>query len=1014
MLLVGHAVGSEPSKIHKVKLNGQTFTLPVGFTIELVAGPPLIERPIHADFDDQGILYVADSSGSNEAVEVQLAKKPHRIVRLKDSDGDGKFDQSTVYADRMMFPAGAMWLDGSLYVAAPPSIWKLTDTNGDGIAEKREEWFKGKTLTGCANDLHGPFAGPDGWIYWCKGAFAKQEYERPGKPFITRAAHIFRARRDGSGVEAVMTGGMDNPVELVFTPGGERIFSTTFFQRPAQGKRDGLVHAVYGGVYGKENDVTLDHPWTSPSLMPVMTHMGAAAPAGLMRYESETFGPEYRDNLFCAQFNLRKVSRHVLVPDGATFKTIDSDFLVSDNFDFHPTDVLEDADGSLLVIDTGGWYKLCCPSSVLAKADVLGAIYRIRKTDAKPIDDPRGLKIEWKALSVGDAAALLGDPRPIVRKRTIDRLAELGEQSIRTLHEVITNSKSSEVRRNAVWALTRITDMNGRIIAFQGLRDADETVRQTAAHTFAVQRDVYGPAIRLGDHLSKLSMMNRRAIAEAIGRVGNKEESPDLLKQLENENDRVTEHSLIYALIEIGDAASVAKGLESENATVRRAALTALDQMNGKQLRAEQVTKELNAKDDKLRSVAWWIASRHPEWGNDVAGVLRERLIARPIVEPAELERHLATFAGSKSIQKLMADLAVSHNAETRAILFSAMRAVRLKQTPTAWIDMVTAALDLDDEVWPHAVETVRSLKLTTDQAKQLASALRTIGESDREGSKRRLALAAIPGGLKNVSAPLLSFLQDGLKSEDASSLSATILASAKLDSAQLIALAESFKTVGPMEIDRLLDAYASAKDPAVGNALLEALTASPLRTSLRIDRLTPIFTQCQTDANTLYAMIDADAEKQKAKLKEMLPKLAGGDIRRGQAVYLSPKVQCAACHAMGYQGGKIGPDLTHIGKIRSEADLLESILFPSATLVRSFEPVKLVLNSGAVHSGLIQSENAGEVVLQLTVDQQMRIRREDIETMLPGKISIMPAGLDQQLTVQELGDLIAFLKAQQ
>ena len=66
----------------------------------------------------------------------------------------------------------------------PPSIWKLTDTNGDGVADQRVEWFQGKTLTGCANDLHGPYLGPDGWIYWCKGAFAQQTYERPGQAAV--------------------------------------------------------------------------------------------------------------------------------------------------------------------------------------------------------------------------------------------------------------------------------------------------------------------------------------------------------------------------------------------------------------------------------------------------------------------------------------------------------------------------------------------------------------------------------------------------------------------------------------------------------------------------------------------------------------------------------------------------------------------------------------------------------------------------------------------------------------
>src|SRR6185436_7987435 len=157
---------------------------------------------------------------------------------------------------------------------------------------------------------------------------------------------------DGSGIEPVMTGGMDNPVGVAWTPEGELIFTTTFFQHPGGGQRDGLIHAIYGGVYGKPHDVLDDHKKTG-DLMPVLTHMGPAAPCGLARYESRRFGDEFQNNLFACQFNLHKVSRHVLVPDGSTFKTRDSDFLVSDNPDFHPTDVQEDADGSLLVVDTG-------------------------------------------------------------------------------------------------------------------------------------------------------------------------------------------------------------------------------------------------------------------------------------------------------------------------------------------------------------------------------------------------------------------------------------------------------------------------------------------------------------------------------------------------------------------------------------------------------------------------------------------------------------------------------------
>ena len=380
IVLFGLASASQGGE---VKLDGRTFTIPDGFTIERIAGPPLVDRPITAAFDDLGRLYVADSSGSNDNVKKQLAEKPHRIVRLEDTDGDGVFDKQIVFADKMMFPEGTMWLGDSLYVAAPPSIWKLTDTNGDGVADDRVEWFQGKTLTGCANDLHGPYRGPDGWIYWCKGAFAPQSYDRPGKsPFNTRASHIFRCRPDGTGIEPVMTGGMDNPVDVVFTPGGERIFTTTFFVHPGGGQRDGLIHAIYGGIYGKVHEPIFEpaHKWTSPQVMPVLLHMGPAAPCGLARYESDAFGKAYQDNVFACYFNLHKVSRHVLVVDGASFKTKDEDFVSSPDLDFHPTDVIEDADGSLVIVDTGGWYKLCCPTSQLHKPDVLGAIYRVRRS----------------------------------------------------------------------------------------------------------------------------------------------------------------------------------------------------------------------------------------------------------------------------------------------------------------------------------------------------------------------------------------------------------------------------------------------------------------------------------------------------------------------------------------------------------------------------------------------------------------------------------------------------------
>jgi len=1000
------------------------FTVPDGFTIEACTTTDLVERPITAAFDEQGALYVADSSGSNDPVQQQLKNPTHRIMRLVDQDGDGRFDAKTAYADKMMFPEGTMWFDGSLYVSAPPSIWKLTDRDGDGVAEERVEWFQGKTLTGCANDLHGPYLGPDGWIYWCKGAFAEQTYDRPGRtPLVTKASHIFRCRPDGSKIESVMTGGMDNPVDVAFLPTGERFLSCTFFQNPSGGNRDGLIHALYGGLFGKVHAVLDGHPRTYPNVLPVFDHLGPAAPCGLHRLESRLWGDSFHDNLVTCCFNLHKVTRHKLTPVGGTFRSETSDLVVSDNIDFHPTDVVEDADGSLLIVDTGGWYKLCCPTSQLGKPDVLGAIYRIRPTGMPKTSDPRGLKLTWTNVAADDLAKRLTDPRPAVRSRTRQAFRAAGEAGVRAFDSLVNLNDAAACE--AVWAASWIDHPAARDWVRKQLGHSSEAVQRVALHVAGTWKDESAskPAAAL---LASKTPTVRRAAAEALSQIGGPVDVATILNALAGveSDDWASVHALTDALLSIAAKDETLAGLQSTSPTVRRSVLMALEQIAPAAVPVQSVLESLRSPNSDCREAAQWVIGRHPEWGSELVSTFSQQIRSATLEPEAERElaQQIASLTSSSAIQEMLGNL-LKEDGKSAAVsdrVLAILRASQLKAAPASWI----AALDTDlarRAASPQpTLQTIRAVAIPRDHAAALVTQLVRLGRSDKLPPAVRLeAIASIPGGAGTLSDEQFALAESALSNDalDARNWGVSVLATAKLTPDQRQRIVPLLGKATPLELDRLVGLLAGVSDVELQQAALAAIEASDSFRSLRPDVLRTVFGKEAPESvakqrDELIAKLNVDLAKQQTRLEETLTSLPAGDVRRGQLVFTNKKFACTSCHAIGYLGGKIGPDLTRIGQIRVERDLLEAILFPSASFVRSYEPLMVVTTSGLTHSGLVKRDTPEEIVLTTKPDQEVRIPRLEIEEVRPGTVSIMPAGLDQQLSAQELADLVAFLRA--
>ncbi len=1023
--------------LQRQEIDGRVFWVAAGYTLEKVAAAPLTERPISAVFDDAGRLYVTEASGTNAPVKEQVVERPHRVVVLEDRDGDGKFDQRHEFADQLMLPEGVLYHRGDVYVTAPPEIWRLRDRDGDLKADEREAYLNPTTLTGCANDLHGPFIGRDRWIYWCKGAFAEQSWPQPGQPnWKTTASHVFRRHPITGAVEPVYTSGMDNPVEFSTTLDGERFVVGTFLLHPAGGKRDGMVHAIYGGVYGKPHQVLDSHPRTSPDLMPVMTHMGPAAPAAVTTFESTALFDQPESILACAQFNLQQVSLHRLQRLGATYSTQDQTLVRSEQIDFHPTDLIEDADGSLLLVDTGGWYRLCCPTSHLDQSAALGGIYRLRREGAPVVDDPRGLALSWDQLSREELARRLVDPRHEVRRQALEWLlvrkdADSSIVAEDLLLEMVgaerkNTSRPVALRAEALWGLISCGTAKAEEIVVKQIDHSEPLLRKVAMHGASLWRwQSAVPALT-----SRLSgpADEARVAAEALGRLGDVRVIPELFARAFATDDEILRHSLLYAVIELGNVEAVARQLGNATDDTQRATIAfVFDEMcrdanqRERVLPTEQILPWLAHQDPVIRRLASWIVRHRQSPGSRLVRWLD------PLKEvPAELSiDEIASLANVNALDD-----------EAQAVLVN-----WITKPQSGWQQSCAAAILRSTKVneWPKACSAAVVKQLQITEGKELRATGLPWFAFDRavklEDAHLRAALIGWANDVRLVTSERLRaywLVADDavvakaavelatveLTSESEGNRQAAVRLLEALPAREIVAapLLERLPEASPLELRTLLSVIARAANAESAKGLAVALRESPLVKVMPHAELTDLFKRSGPEIKSVIEAYQAEFSQSFAKQREALltleRELPPGDRVHGLQVFRSAKAACSACHSIGYVGGKIGPDLSRIGGIRTRIDLLEAIIYPSQSFVRSYEPVSVLTTAGQVYSGIEVESSATEIVLQTTADTKQRILRADIDQIQPGTVSVMPAGLDRQLSKQELADLLELLSA--
>jgi putative heme-binding domain-containing protein len=457
-------------------------------------------------------------------------------------------------------------------------------------------------------------------------------------------------------------------------------------------------------------------------------------------------------------------------------------------------------------------------------------------------------------------------------------------------------------------------------------------------------------------------------------------------------------------------------------------ALVALDNIPGGDLTASEIVPLLNSRDDDLRQAARWLLNRHEEWGGELVEWFRDemsRLPPEPNDESAaanELRSLLVSFASHPAVGQLLTDTLIQTGSTSaaRRLTLQVIAAAKLSHSPPQWRAAVASAIDgRDPSLVPLAVAAARELPVPPKREGGLVAALVAVADSPKYAPKLRVeALATVADQLPDMSDVRFRLLLDALTAQDSvdvRSSAADAISRASLTEGQLDELCSLVGAAGPLELNQLLPPFGRVTDEQLALKLVSSLKESAALPSLRIDILRETLAKygpsVQNALVELESLVNVDAAAQRRRIEELLPQMESGDIRRGHAVFYSSKAVCSTCHRLGAAGGTTGPDLSRIGETRTERDLLESILYPSLSFVRSYEAVLFITVDGKAINGVIRDETPDEYVVATGPDQEVRIPRDDVDEIHPSTVSIMPAGLDKQLTTQELADLVTFLK---
>jgi putative heme-binding domain-containing protein len=932
------------------------FTVAEGFEVTLWAENPLFHKPTQMNFDPQGRLWVT-SCLSYPQIEVGQTPDDKAII-LEDSDGDGKADKSTVFADGMLMPTGLLPADGGVYVAQSTELLHFKDTDGDGKADVKTRVLSGFGTEDTHHNLHTLRRGPDGRIWMNQSIYTRSDVETPHGIVRLKSGGIFRF--DPRRVELKPTYfGFWNAWGHQFDKYGQSFLTDG---AGSTGINWGMPGATYEAFAGAEKILGGVSPGGHPKF------------CGLEIIESSHFPDDWQGNMVTCDFRAHRIVRFSITDEGAGFVTQQlGDLLRTDSVNFRPIDVKLGPDGALYIAD---WSNPIINHGEVDFRDPRrdrehGRIWRVAKKDSPLIG-----KRDFTKLTEAELTATLGSANRYDRDQATAVLYESDSPSLQTALESVSKTEGTAALNASRLLASRFGKSSDAIPAgiTASLKSESPEIRAAAVRLLTDPNHIIEPEALQSALLKTIADPSPRVRLETIRALTDSSVPNPLditLDALKHSRDRFIDYALWLGVKSHGEdwlrhTATNSATADSEKILF---VLANLPPQKGKHALARIFPATL----PKDGSGPWFQLGLR----NGDAGIMT-KIFDQAVTSGFDETTTTAAFAGIAT--------AISQRQVKPASAVAGLIPFIAHANPAA---INLAGTLADEHLLPALISLIENNNAHPDAA--VGKIIEALGNfpspaagdilkklaTDAEPSARRLAALALTRHHREAALPLITSiaatLSDPQESRDFWQKALTASGISKQ-------LAEAFKA-NPLSPEIAALTIKHIPDIAEHDALLALLRTQAGASA--------------TKAHDIPAMAKSAAEK--------------GDARRGELIYRRPALACTACHAIGGAGGKVGPDMTSIGASAPLDYLIESVVNPGAKIKEGYHSVIIQTKDGQSITGQLLRSSGGTSVVRDGAGKEITVADANIATKTDAG-SLMPGNLTSSLTPQETDDLFAFL----